>query len=248
MTSDPTNDENPADPNEAPARRPTLDMISDAATSVRRLEGKEDLDADGLRTIWHRGRKQIEMLTWENADEEIQRQELSIFGMVVEFKRGQTVRTGHIPLGDEISAGDAKPMSAMVEMDEVADAGTLELAGHLLKNFEDRDRFSQHLLRVINLTIADLGYDDGQTAVGQFAAPQRLEGDETQQLNPHDIQQRHKIREEARQRRDGAPNMDQTAIMTMDKRSNTPVILLGIGLGLAGVGLGLLVSYLLGVL
>ena len=48
---------------------------------------------NGLRTIWHRGRTRTEMLSWENRDKEIVRQELSIFGMLVEYRDGQTLRT-----------------------------------------------------------------------------------------------------------------------------------------------------------
>lgn len=248
MSSEPPPEDALRDADSAPERRPTLDMIADAAQSVRRLDGKEEPDADGLRTIWHRGRQRVEMLSWENEAKEIVRQELSIFGMTVEFKRGNPVRTGHIPLDEEVSAGDARPASAMVQMDEAPDPTTLELAGHLLKNIKDRDPYSQNLLRVVNLTITDLGYDDGQTAVGQFRGPRRMEGDKTQQLDADDIAQRHKIRKEERQRKAVASELDRTAIMTVQKRSPVPVLLLGLGLGLAGVGLGLLVSYLLGVL
>jgi hypothetical protein len=139
-----------------------LGMIEEAAASMRRMQANEEFDASGVRTIWHRGRSRTEMLSWENKQERIIRQELQMFGRVVEFRAGHPLRTGTLPNNDFDSAG-GHPESALVNFDRVIDQKTLEYASHLLRHFKGRDFYAQHLLAEVNTAIAGFGFDDNRT-------------------------------------------------------------------------------------
>ena len=73
-----------------------LAMLGEVAPGFRRMRANEDFDDKGIRTIWHRGPGRSEMLTWENRDKDIVRQELQLLGNVVEFRQGHDLRTGRI--------------------------------------------------------------------------------------------------------------------------------------------------------
>src|SRR5262245_37665843 len=107
----------------------TLKMIQETAATLRRIQANEDYDAKGIRTIWHRGRNRTEMLSWENRDGKIVRQELSLFGLVVEFQQGAPLRTARVPSG-ELLTSSGRPMSHMLEMDPIPLASTLENASN----------------------------------------------------------------------------------------------------------------------
>ncbi|HKI87049.1 MAG TPA: hypothetical protein VKA53_09915 [Thermoanaerobaculia bacterium] len=195
-------------------------MIEDAADSVRRMQANEEFDKDGLRTIWHRGRQRTEMLSWENQTNQIVRQELSIFGMVVEFRRGEALRTGRIPSSDTLSNG-GKPMSHLIKMDDKPDKKILTYASHLLKHIKGRDFYAQHLLREVNDAIASLGYDAARTAVAHVDRFARKAGH--------------------------LPTMDvDAATLKKARGGGNKTILFALGLTLLGVGIGVGIAFALG--
>ena len=200
-----------------------LGVIEEAANSVRRMQANEDFDKDGLRTIWHRGRKRTEMLSWENRDNEIVRQELSIFGMMVEYRAG-AVRTGDIPNQEELSSG-GKPMSHLVQIHEMPNERILEYASHLLRHLEGRDFYAQHLLKHVNAAIASFGFDESRTAVNTLSAYSRSAASRpTQQLSPASTE------------------------LTLKTKvaGKWKMVLITVGLALAGAAVGVGVGYLLG--
>ena len=146
-----------------------LGVIEQAAQTVRRMQANEEFDANGVRTIWHRGRTRVEMLSWENKDNTIVRQELSIFGSVVEFKLGKGVRTAVLPGEDELSAG-GRPTGHTLNFSERPDPEILGYASHLLKHMKDRDFYAQHLLKEVNGAIAISGFDNNRTGVATLGA------------------------------------------------------------------------------
>ena len=142
-------------------------LLAEIAKSFRRLKANEDFDGRGVRTIWHRGTMRSEMLTWEDKGGSIVKQELSFLGMVVEFKQNEPLRTGTIPLNQELTDA-GKPMSHLLKMDRAPVEKTLDYASVLLKNVPDRDYYAQHLLKHVNDTIASLGMDDSRTVIAKL--------------------------------------------------------------------------------
>lgn len=144
-----------------------LGLVEEAAHTVRRMQADESFNEQGVRTIWHRGRSRVEMLTFEDRDKNIVSQELSIFGMLIEFRQDKPLRTGKIPPSEEASSG-GKPMSQLIKMDAICDPKALTYGSHLLKHVKGRDFYQQHLLKQINIAISQLGFDDARTAVASL--------------------------------------------------------------------------------
>jgi len=131
----------------------SVSLIKDLAGTVKRVRANEDFDAQGIRTIWHRGQRQTELLTWENQAGDVMKQELTFLGFVVEF-RGGRLRTGKV-VQDGTTSG-AMGSHAM-QLDRVPDHVTLSYASLLLKQIPDRDFYEQHLLKHVNDGLAELG-------------------------------------------------------------------------------------------
>ena len=131
----------------------SVSLIKDLAVTVKRVRANEDFDAQGIRTIWHRGHRQTEILSWENQGGEVVKQELSFLGFVVELKNGR-MRTGKVV--QDGTTGGAMGSHAM-QLDRVPDHVTLSYASLLLKQIPDRDFYEQHLLKHVNESLAELG-------------------------------------------------------------------------------------------
>ena len=160
-----------------------LGVIEELARTVRRMRADESFDANGFRTVWHRGRQNVELLSWENEDKQITKQELSMLGMVIEFNQGKPLRTGTVPTHTEGAAGAAA--SHLVTMDERPKPRSLILASHLLKHIQGRDFYAQHLLKEVNDAIVSFGFDDARTAVSSLSNFSRRETiTKTQTLDP----------------------------------------------------------------
>lgn len=144
-----------------------LSLLREIAESFRRVKGDEDYDAKGIRTIWHQGRLRTEMLSWEDREGQIVRQELCMFGLVVEFRRGKPLQTGKLPMDDKLTGG-GRPMANLVKPDTEPVGQTLDYASHLLKNVPERDFYAQHLLKEVNHWVTKLGYDESRTIIGSL--------------------------------------------------------------------------------
>jgi len=144
-------------------------VIEQIAESLRRVAGNEEYDAQGVRTLWHRGQMQSELLTWEHRDGRIVKQELSFLGLVVEYRDNAALRTGHVPELEAQSVGGGQAGHA-VELDEQPNGQTLEHASHLLKSASTRDHCLQHLLGQVNDALTALGANEYTkvTSVKQF--------------------------------------------------------------------------------
>jgi hypothetical protein len=131
----------------------SVSLIKDLAGTVKRVRANEDFDDQGIRTIWHRGQRQTELLSWENQAGDVVKQELTFVGFVVELRNGR-LRTGKL-VQDGTTAG-AMGSHAM-QLDRVPDHVTLSYASLLLKQIPDRDFYEQHLLKHVNDGLAELG-------------------------------------------------------------------------------------------
>jgi hypothetical protein len=152
-----------------------LAMVQEIAETFRRVPGDESFDATGVRTVWHQGKLHTELLSWENKAGEIVAQELTMFGLSVEFKHGQPLRTGKTGVEDETStAGGGVQKSAVLMRDPKPNGLTLDYASHLLRGVRDRDFYCQHLVQQVNAAIASLGIDTGRTQGTNLEMFQRL--------------------------------------------------------------------------
>lgn len=132
-------------------------ILRDIGRAMRRVEGTNKTEKDGVRTIWHQSKLRTELLSWENiADRSIDRQELSFFGKMIEFRRGKGIRTGTIP---NASAQD-DPQGPRVSKSELfvpareLEPLVLDAASRILRECSKRDFYTQHLLREVNEALA----------------------------------------------------------------------------------------------
>jgi hypothetical protein len=156
-------------------------LLADLAASMRRLVGKEDYDAKSVRTVWHRG-KRAELLSWEHKDGTVMKQELTLLGLIVEYKHPMIIRTGKIPHGEN-STGPGGAASHLIKLDQLPAQQTLAYASHFLKNVPDRDYYAQHLLKHVNEALAAQGFD-AQTSVSQLSSFSRLSNEVRKATEP----------------------------------------------------------------
>jgi hypothetical protein len=126
-------------------------ILRDIGQSLRRVKGKPDLDAKGLRAVWHQGKLRTDLMSWETEAQDIQRQELAFFGRVVEFRKGQGLRTGTLPgtVGPDADESEGTGKSELFVPHRALDFSTLDAASTILKGCSKRDYFTQHLLTEI---------------------------------------------------------------------------------------------------
>jgi hypothetical protein len=163
-----------------------LALVEESASTVRRMVADESYGADGVRTIWHRGRR-IDLISFENNKEEVLRQELTFFGFVVEFRKTQGLRTGTVPIEGQGTEGGHMATHTF-KFDAVLKHRTLDFASLLLKNIPGRDFYAQHLLKHVNMALTVQGFDNLRTEVsklssfGKAATPRQARP--TEKLNP----------------------------------------------------------------
>lgn len=124
-------------------------VLTSIAERFRRLRGDETYDENGVRTIWHRGPQRTELLTWENRDGGLVKQEFSFAGLLVEFTPEHGMRTGIIPLSDQVT-DTGQPRSTVIRMQATVEPTTLAQAARLLGFVSDRDYYGQHLMELSN--------------------------------------------------------------------------------------------------
>lgn len=135
-------------------------VLESIANRFRRLRGDESFDTQGIRTIWHRGPQRTELLTWESKDGALIKQELSFAGLIVEYTPNQGIRTGIIPVTDQVT-DTGQPRSTVIRMQTAPEANTLQKASTLLGLIPQRDYYGQHLMELSN----DWLVQNGQTPV-----------------------------------------------------------------------------------
>src|SRR4051794_14933831 len=94
-------EENPLGSEEKPTVTGEIDLIAEAAKTMRRVTAAmREPDPDGLETIWHQGQHRTELLSWvrpgagEGQRPTIVKQQLHFMGHIVELKNA-AIRTGH---------------------------------------------------------------------------------------------------------------------------------------------------------
>lgn len=127
-------------------------ILRDIGRSLRRVKSKEGRDKAGFHVVWHQGKLRTDLSSWENEAKEIHRQEFSFFNQMVEFRRGQALRTGTVP---NTASEDANltPRSALFVPHREPELAVLEAASSILRACSKRDYFTQHLLKEVNRTL-----------------------------------------------------------------------------------------------
>lgn len=142
-----------------------LSALEDLASTFRRLEGNEDFDANGVRTVWHRGKGTLELLSWENDKKVVIKQELTFLDMTIEMRREQPfVKTGRLRATED-RTHPGKKGTPMVQLDQVPQSLTLQYAAHLLRHAPGRDYYAQYLLKHVVSTMTALSSDSEHTVV-----------------------------------------------------------------------------------
>ena len=154
-------------PDTGPLWEQKLTTIASLAKTLRRLKGDESFNAEGVRTIWHRGKQRVELLSWENTSGQIIKQELTFLDNLVDFSAEHGLRTGRIAL-HEAQTYSGRNAGDMVQLDKTPNPKTLEGATRLIKNAPTRDYYLQHLLKQLHDTVSHLGIDRSRTVVSSL--------------------------------------------------------------------------------
>ena len=143
-------------------------VLDTIATRFRRLRGDETFDTQGIRTIWHRGPQRTELLTWESKAGSLIKQELSFAGLIVDYTPEQGIRTGIIPVTDQVT-DTGQPRSTVIRMQTEPDVNTLQKSSTLLGLVPERDYYGQHLMEISNDWLVQNGHSpvEPQTTSGE---------------------------------------------------------------------------------
>jgi hypothetical protein len=125
---------------------PLFARVVAAGQSMRRIDRAEESISDGQRSIWHQGKEMTELSSWEDDENEIQRQELEFLGLAVVYERGRGLRTGQV---QEAKTEAGMQSADLIALDETPSVRTLQLSARLMREAK-RDFYTQHLLRVLN--------------------------------------------------------------------------------------------------
>lgn len=132
-------------------------ILRDIGRALRRVEGTVKTDRSGLRVVWHQSKLRTELLSWENSDRTLDRQELTFFGKMVEYRQKGGLRTGTVPnsaMQDEAVMGVTK--SELFLPSRELDVMVLDAASRILRECNKRDFYTQHLLQIVNDTLSKL--------------------------------------------------------------------------------------------
>ncbi len=142
-------------------------ILRDIGRAMRRVEGTDKSEKEGVRTVWHQSKLRTELLSWEKISERaIDRQELCFFGKMIEFRAGKGIRTGSIPNAatSEEAQGPRVSKSELFLPTREMDVLVLDAASRILRECK-RDFYTQHLLREVNEAIARVDVKQMRTQV-----------------------------------------------------------------------------------
>ncbi len=106
---------------------------------VRAVESPPD--EQGARTIWHRGSKGADLVTWVDAFGHFTRQELYLFEDCLIWEKATGVRTG---ASEPMPGSKLNPAPDSIAFDSAADDGRLVRARKALDPYSGMDKFIIH--------------------------------------------------------------------------------------------------------
>lgn len=124
---------------------PELRAAVDTMFRIRAVESPPD--PDGARTIWHRGAKGADLVTYVDAVGKVSRQELSLFDDHFSWERGGVLRTGTL---SPTAIDRLAPSPYEVTFDQAgADSDRLQRGLRALSAYLGSDRYIQHMREVL---------------------------------------------------------------------------------------------------
>ncbi|MFT3836118.1 MAG: hypothetical protein QM723_03860 [Myxococcaceae bacterium] len=122
--------------------------LSQAVTSMFRVRAVESPpDPNGERTIWHRGAKGADLVTWIDTLGKVTRQELYLFEDCLVWEKGVGLRTGaqQEPLGTKPA-----PEPIAIAFDPEHDKARLKRARSGLNTYAGDDKCIVHARQLVN--------------------------------------------------------------------------------------------------
>jgi hypothetical protein len=126
----------------------TQTELSQAVTSMFRVRAVESPpDPSGERTIWHRGAKGADLVTWVDPLGKVTRQELYLFEDCVIWEKGVGLRTGQ---HQEALGSKLNPAPGMIAFDPNQDGDRLQRARAGLSAYTGNDKCIIHARQLVN--------------------------------------------------------------------------------------------------
>jgi hypothetical protein len=130
-------------------------------------------DEEGARTIWHRGAKGADLVTYVDAAGRVSRQELFLFNDYFLWERALGVRTGMSVDRDGSAAGAASD-SVAFDQDQLLRTRRLSNAAGALATYAGGDKLIGHLKEIIIVAARGSDYE-GEGTVTRSAHSVRLD-------------------------------------------------------------------------
>ncbi len=121
-----------------------LQSAIDILFRVRAVESPPD--EQGARTIWHRGHKGADLVTWVDAFGRVTRQELYLFDDCLIWERASGVRTGET---QEHEGSKLGPSHDRITFDSGADDIRIGRARKALQGYAGIDKFILHARQLV---------------------------------------------------------------------------------------------------
>lgn len=130
-----------------PIPRTEAELQSAIETMFRVRAVESPPDDQGARTIWHRGSKGADLVTWVDAFGRVTRQELYLFDDCLIWEKASGVRTGAAEARD-----GAAPSPASIAFDAPgADDSRLGRARQALRAYSGFDKFILHAQQLVGV-------------------------------------------------------------------------------------------------
>jgi hypothetical protein len=136
-----------------------LKSAIDTMFRIRAVESPPD--EQGSRTIWHRGAKGADLITYVDTDGRVTRQELFLFEDYFLFERSVGLRTG-VALDKIGSAGARASGDIAFDQDAVLRKKRLDHAALALSVYAGSDRLIGHARQVVSAAAAGKPFDSDE--------------------------------------------------------------------------------------
>lgn len=153
-----------------PITRTQAELQSAIETMFRVRAVESPPDEQGARTIWHRGTKGADLVTWVDAFGRVTRQELYLFEDCLIWEKATGVRTG---AADPKEGSILNPAPDSIAFDQRADDDRLVRARRALNPYTGGDKFIIHARMLVG-GLTDLGTEVTRPAVKLNADAIRL--------------------------------------------------------------------------
>ena len=132
-----------------PITRTEAELKSAVETMFRVRAVESPPDEHGARTIWHRGSKGADLITWVDAFGRVTRQELYLFDDCLVWEKASGVRTG---AAEKREGSAAAPAPDAIHFDHSTDDVRLGRVRTALRFYSGLDKFILHAQQLLGIT------------------------------------------------------------------------------------------------